>query len=165
MSMQPLPRRPIRVAKGLINLPFVRRVMLTGSYAESTARPDSDIDLFIQVVPGRLYVARLIVTLWVLSLGVRRTDTQIAKRLCLNWFAAYNAPQRQHRVAKELASRTKTNRLEHWLSARLGDQFEAWARDFQVRRFARDERTYRPGSEVRWSDTELGFHPHTPKRR
>lgn len=52
-------------------LPFVRLVGVTGALAMNNARPDDDIDLFVLVQPGRLWLCRLLV-LAVVKLAARR---------------------------------------------------------------------------------------------
>lgn len=142
-------------------IPFVERVSLTGSFAEGKASEDSDIDFFVQVKRGRLYLTRFLVTLLIELMGVRRRTDAVAGRICLNWFAIFNGPAAQGRkhilLWRRLGSRR--SRTEILLSGRLGDLVESITKNWQLRRFRADPRTHLPGSQVRFSDTELGFHP------
>ncbi|MBI3261429.1 nucleotidyltransferase domain-containing protein [Candidatus Berkelbacteria bacterium] len=150
-----------RYARIIGNLPFVEQVSLTGSLAEGRQHQGSDIDFFVQVHPGRIYFTRLLVTLVVQLLGVRRHDQAIAGRICLNWFATFDGPARQGRAHQVLWQRTSSELtfIERLLSGSLGQFLEQLAKKFQQARFARDPRTHELGSLVRFSDEELGFHP------
>jgi hypothetical protein len=55
----------------IARLPFVRLVAVTGALSMNNARPQDDIDLFILVQPGRLWLCRLLV-LGVVKLAARR---------------------------------------------------------------------------------------------
>ena len=55
----------------IARLPFVRMVAVTGALSMNNARPDDDIDLFILVQPGRLWLGRLFV-IAVVKLAARR---------------------------------------------------------------------------------------------
>lgn len=150
-------------------VPFIRAIYLTGSIAENRANQSSDIDLFIQVVPDHLWSTRFFVTILIILAGLYRTDHAIAGKLCLNWYATFPAPEQQKsRVYRLLWRETKEPTdvkrwLERSLSGRLGQAIEQWLKAYQVQRIERDPRTHLPGSHVRYSDQELGFHP--PKSR
>lgn len=153
-------KKASRWAKIIGALPFVRKVSLTGSLAEGLGTEQSDIDLFVQVVPGRLYLTRLLVTLFAELFGVRRRADKIAGRICLNWFASFDGPLKQGRPHQVLWQFEGSERLfEKLLSGRLGDKLEAITKIIQQKRFRADPRTLMPGSQVRFSDKELGFHP------
>lgn len=142
-------------------LPFVERVSLTGSLAEGRQHRDSDIDFFVKVKHGRLYSTRLLVTTVVQLIGARRHGRAIAGKICLNWFATFDGPAIQGRVHQVLWQRKgpELNRIERLLSGPFGDILEQLAKQFQQARFRRDPRTHEVGSQVRFSDQELGFHP------
>ena len=142
-------------------LPFVERVSVTGSLAEGRQHKGSDIDFFIQVRPGRLYFTRFFVTTVIQLLGVRRHGQAVAGRICLNWFATFDGPARQGRVHQVLWQRTSSelNLFERLLPGSFGQLLEQLAKRFQQARFRRDPRTNQLGSQVRFSDQELGFHP------
>lgn len=150
-----------RYARIIGRLLFVEQVSLTGSFAEGREHQSSDIDFFVRVHPGKIYFTRLLVTLVVQLLGVRRHGQAIAGRICLNWFATFDGPARHGRVHQVLWQRnnSKLSFVERLLSGSLGDILEQLAKRFQQARFHRDPRTKEPGSQVRFSDQELGFHP------
>jgi predicted nucleotidyltransferase len=145
-------------------IPFTRAIMLTGSMAEGRATAKSDIDFFIQVAPGHIWLTRAWVTLAIDRAGIRRTDTEIAQRICLNWYATFNAPAEQkgrvYKVLWEEPKRPISKRiLELFVSALSLLGLEKIAKKIQISRILRDSRTHQKGSQVRYSDQELGFHP------
>ena len=147
-----------KYAAKIIRLPFVHMVALTGSVAAGRATQKSDIDYFIQLQKKRLYIGRLVVTVAVHLWGQRRTDRSISGKLCLNWFGTQNFPKQRHRVHQILAM--QTHRL---MGQKIGELVTGWTepivRLYQIRRIQKDPRTHAQGSQVRWSDDELGFHP------
>lgn len=76
--------RAVKIAYWLRYIPYVRAVFLTGSVARGEARKKSDIDFFIVTKPGRIWTCRVLVTLAIGIVGLRRTNTQIEGRICLN---------------------------------------------------------------------------------
>jgi predicted nucleotidyltransferase len=155
----------IHKAISLIKMvPFTRRVILTGSLAEGRGTEKSDIDFFVQVEDGQLYSTRFFITMLLQLAGIRRTDTDIAGKICLNWFATYDAPAAQKgRVYKKLWHEVQPSPskmicekiLKIWPFLRI----ESGLKNYQIRRIESDPRTHLPGSQVRYSDKELGFHP------
>lgn len=158
-------QQTVKTALGIIkSVPFTRMVALTGSYAEGCATKTSDIDFFIQVKPGHIFSTRFFVTLFLQWAGIRRTNDDIAGKICLNWFATYDAPaQQKGRVYEVLWSESKPSKMkpicEYLFSLFLLNWVEKLTKQQQIARFERDPRTHLPGSQVRYSDTELGFHP------
>ncbi len=149
-------------------LPFTRGVALTGSLAEDRATEKSDIDFFVQVKEGRIWSIRFIISLIFIILGLFRTDQKKAGRICLNWYATFSAPAAQPgRVYQWLWQQDQPSQLkaffEQLLSGYMGNSLENWLKKYQIKRIERDRRTHLPGSQVRYSDHELGFHP--PKQK
>jgi len=70
------------------HLPYVRMVSVVNTVADKTAKPRSDIDLFIVIEHGRLYLGRTLITGLLHVFGLRRHGTKIADRICLSWFAS-----------------------------------------------------------------------------
>src|SRR6266852_977870 len=68
-----------RYGAWIARLPLVRLVGVTGALAMNNARPDDDVDLFILVRPGRLWLCRLLV------LGVVRLAARRGYVLCPNF--------------------------------------------------------------------------------
>ena len=81
-------------------LPFVRMVAVTGGLAVDSVAPHDDIDFFIVVRPGRLWLTRLMII--VLGRLAERSDIE----LCPNFIVSEMAVEMQERtiyVARELA--------------------------------------------------------------
>lgn len=66
--------------------PHLAWVGVCNSLPMHTLKPGSDIDLFIVSQPGRLFTARLWITLLTTLLGVRRHGAKTHKRFCLSFF-------------------------------------------------------------------------------
>lgn len=75
----------------LAKFPGVRRVWVCNSLSMNAAEEDSDIDLFIETEPGRLWTGRAVATAFFSILGVRRHGSKVAGRFCLSFFAVENA--------------------------------------------------------------------------
>lgn len=71
--------------------PFVRGVAVVNTVAMRTPDEKSDIDLFIIIKSGRLWLSRLMITIFLHLFGVRRHGKKIAGRLCLSFFATEEA--------------------------------------------------------------------------
>ena len=65
----------------IARFPFVRAVMISGSLSKGVMDPDDDIDFFIITAPGRLWIARVLLTLFkrIFLLNSHRN-------FCLNYF-------------------------------------------------------------------------------
>jgi hypothetical protein len=66
--------------------PFVRAVALSGSEALTTSKENSDIDILLFVLPGKIWSARLFVTILYQAMGFRRHGKYVANRFCLNHY-------------------------------------------------------------------------------
>lgn len=75
-----------RWATGLRFLPYVRAAALSGSAAQSNARPLSDIDLLIITERNKIFLARFFVSAYFQILGGRRYGKKIVERFCLNHY-------------------------------------------------------------------------------
>lgn len=78
----------IKAAKWIRFLPFVKMVALCNNIGSVNIKERSDIDLFIVVKQGRIFLSRLLVTAVVSWLGLRRHGSKIANRLCLSFYLA-----------------------------------------------------------------------------
>lgn len=67
-------------------VPFVEMVAVCNNLAYDNASETSDIDLFIVIREGRMWLARLIITLILQFFGVRRHGDKVAGRFCLSFF-------------------------------------------------------------------------------
>ena len=64
----------------------IKLVAVVNSVVLGSVKKDSDIDLFIVVARGRMWLTRLAVTLLVQFLGVRRHGRHVSNRLCLSFY-------------------------------------------------------------------------------
>lgn len=79
--------RRARFASSVLRLvPFVRFIGVVNTLAIDNARPDSDIDFFIIVRRGRLWLTRMGVTVLTYLLGIRRHGRKVSQRICLSFF-------------------------------------------------------------------------------
>ncbi|MBU1018190.1 hypothetical protein KKA33_04145 [Patescibacteria group bacterium] len=70
----------------MVKVPFVRMVAVCNNLAYDNPTELSDIDLFIVIEKGRMWLARLFITLILQFHGVRRHSDKIAGRFCLSFF-------------------------------------------------------------------------------
>lgn len=80
-----------RAAKILSFVPFLEAMFVCNTVAAGTAAPDSDIDAFIVVRDGRLWIARLLATLLLSLFRLRRHGALITDRVCLSFYATRGA--------------------------------------------------------------------------
>jgi hypothetical protein len=121
-------------------LPFVRLVGVTGALAMNNARPDDDIDLFILVQPGRLWLCRLLV-LGVVKLAARRGYV-----LCPNFLLSTDhlwLSERNLFTAHEVVQMVPLER-NPWYRAFI--EANGWVADFLPNAFAGQTAETRPGS-------------------
>jgi len=76
----------------LRHLPYLRAVAITGSLSYLNSTHASDIDLLIITAPGRVWLTRVLVSLYFQVLGRRRHGDRIAGRFCLNHYVAEGFP-------------------------------------------------------------------------
>lgn len=79
-------RRAKKYLSFLRHTPYVRAVAISGSQALLNSHPGSDIDLFIITGRGRIWAARLLVSLYFQIFGVRRHGQEVKNRFCLNHY-------------------------------------------------------------------------------
>jgi hypothetical protein len=75
-----------KAARWLRYVPFVRLIAITGKIAMKNATRKSDLDLLVVLEKGHIFTGRLLVTLAVHLLGIRRYGDKITDRVCLNYF-------------------------------------------------------------------------------
>lgn len=75
-----------RVVCFLRFVPFVRMIGVTGRLAMKNTEKKSDLDFFVCLEAGHIFVGRTLVTLAVHCLGRRRHHAKIVDRVCLNYF-------------------------------------------------------------------------------
>lgn len=81
----------LRAAKKLRYVPFIRAVFGCNNLALETVRSESDVDVFIIVQPGRMWIARLLATLVLRWWRLARTRTKDINRVCLSFYATTDA--------------------------------------------------------------------------
>lgn len=66
--------------------PFMQAAFVSGSVAGGWVREESDIDILVVAKKGRIWTARLFLTLFTSILGIRRRGNLIANQICLNHY-------------------------------------------------------------------------------
>lgn len=77
--------------RAIRKLRYINGVEMMGVCNNFSYREDSDIDFFIIVQRGRMWLTRFLVTLVVHFLGLRRHDKRIANRACLSFYISDDA--------------------------------------------------------------------------
>ncbi|MDH5596779.1 MAG: gamma-glutamylcyclotransferase [Candidatus Peregrinibacteria bacterium] len=72
-------------------VPFVEMIAVCNNLSYDNPSERSDIDLFIVVRPGRMWLARFWITVLLQFFGVRRHGHRIAGRFCLSFFVTSEA--------------------------------------------------------------------------
>ncbi len=67
-------------------VPFTKMIAVCNNLSYNNPSESSDIDLFIVVKPGRMWLARFFITLILHFFGVRRYGGKVAGRFCLSFF-------------------------------------------------------------------------------
>ncbi|MFA4831259.1 MAG: hypothetical protein WC862_02220 [Patescibacteria group bacterium] len=80
----------IRGIKKIRWTPFVRAVFVCNTLSGGYTTEESDIDVFVIVKNGRLWLARLQATLILILSGLRRNKKKSKDRICLSFYAADN---------------------------------------------------------------------------
>ncbi len=76
----------IKGIKRISWVPFVRAIFVCNTVAGAVANKESDIDLFIIVKKGRIWLSRALVTLVLSFLRMRRTKRRIKNKICLSFY-------------------------------------------------------------------------------
>lgn len=71
-------------------VPFIKAVFVCNTVSSAIAKPESDVDFFIVVDPNRLWLARLLTTLSLSLLRLRRTKKRIKNKICLSFYISLN---------------------------------------------------------------------------
>lgn len=77
-------------------IPGVKLVAVCNTLAFAASKPESDIDLFIVIRKGRMWMTRLLITTVLHVLKVRRHHQKIAGRFCLSFFVTEDALDMRH---------------------------------------------------------------------
>ena len=100
-----------RFVRALALLPSVRLVAVCNSLAMSNAHEESDIDLFVVVRPGTIWMTRLIAAGALAVLGLRPDEVTGADRLCLSFLVTEEALD-----LSRVAIRPTDPYLNYWLA-------------------------------------------------
>lgn len=67
-------------------VPFVEFAGVCNYLSFKSVEKDSDIDLLIVTKPGRIFLAKVFLTLYMHLLGIRRHGNKVAQRFCLSFY-------------------------------------------------------------------------------
>lgn len=90
-------------------VPFVKMVAICNNLSYDNPSEQSDIDLLIVIKPGRMWLARLIITLTLHFFGVRRHGKHTVGRFCLSFFITTN-----HLNMEKLQIKPEDPYLAYW---------------------------------------------------
>lgn len=99
-----------RAAKAICWIPFVEAIFLCNTVAFGWPKKESDVDFFIVIRKGRLWLTRFLITI-VLSLrGLRRNKKSIKDKVCLSFYVTDDALN-----IKDIALDEEDIYLVYWL--------------------------------------------------
>lgn len=77
-----------KIAQKLSKIYLIEAVFVTGTVATNNANDDDDIDIMIISAPGKLWTTRLITTIYLDILGIRRKpgQTEVNNSICANLY-------------------------------------------------------------------------------
>lgn len=85
-----LAEKKFKIALGVISkikhLPYIRGIMICNNVGYNNAQLQSDIDFFIIIKSKRIWLARLLITIFVSFMMRRRHAKEIANRACLSFY-------------------------------------------------------------------------------
>jgi len=90
-------------------VPFVKMISICNNLSYDNPSEQSDIDLFIVIKPGRMWLARFFITLILQFYGVRRHGQHVVGRFCLSFFVTENKL-----AMSELALKPEDPYLAYW---------------------------------------------------
>jgi len=79
-----------KIIETLEKIPWIKLLALTGPLAAANPQESGDIDIFIVAQEKRLWLTRLLVVLYLKSLGKYRTDKNPTNKICPNLLVAEN---------------------------------------------------------------------------
>ena len=79
-------KKTLKKAYFLAHFPFIRGVFFSGSLAFGWSKEESDIDVLIVTKHGKIWTARIIISIVLLLVGLKRTKNRVKNRICLNHF-------------------------------------------------------------------------------
>jgi len=80
-----------RAAQYLAMIPTVQLVGVTGGLAMNNAKKNDDVDLFLVVAGGTVWITRFLITVCMDIVGLRRRplDADVSNKVCLNMFVTH----------------------------------------------------------------------------
>lgn len=92
-------------------IPFIELVTVANTLADRTASKESDIDVFIVVRHGRLFLVRTLSVLYLQLAGLRRHGKKINNRVCLTFYVTD-----KHRDLSDIAFLPYDIYLAYWMA-------------------------------------------------
>ncbi|MCF7906457.1 hypothetical protein K9L04_00815 [Patescibacteria group bacterium] len=83
-------KKVLKYTKPLSRIPFIKGIFVCNSLSMNATNKNSDIDLFIVSSNNRLWIVRILTTLYFQLLGNRRTSNKIKNNFCLSFFCTEN---------------------------------------------------------------------------
>lgn len=81
----------MKATKKINWVPFIEAVFVCNTVAGAGVKKESDIDVFIVIKKGRLWIARLLTTITLSLFGLKRTKKNIIDKICLSFYATDDA--------------------------------------------------------------------------
>lgn len=80
----------VRAGKKIRWIPFVEAMFVCNTVAGGGVKKTSDIDVFIIIKNGRLWISRFLTTIIMSLFGLRRSKTKIINKICLSFYVTNN---------------------------------------------------------------------------
>ncbi len=109
-------------------IPFVKMVAVCNTLSAGHPKKSSDIDFFIIIEEGRLWIGRLLVTGWMQLWGMRRHGKNVSDHICLSFYITQSAGDLS-KVAIE-----NDVYMKFW----IGNLLPLWSRDGALQHFFRN---------------------------
>jgi len=101
----------LRTVWFLHTIAFIKMIAVCNNVGYNNGSKESDIDFFIIVRKGRLWLSRLIITLVTTLLGVRRHNKKTVDRVCLSFYISDD-----HLDLSDIALKPADPYLAYWLA-------------------------------------------------
>jgi len=99
-----------KAAKRLRWIPFFRAMFVCNTVASSSASHCSDIDVFIVIRKGRIWLTRFFITVTLTVFGMRRNKKHVANKICLSFYVTD-----EHLNVSDVAIDAKDIYLAYWI--------------------------------------------------
>lgn len=137
-----------RAAKLIRYIPFVEAMFVCNTVAAGSAQESSDIDVFIIISPGRLWLSRLLITGLLHIFSLRRHGKKVTDRICLSFYISSD-----HLNLKSIALEEDDIYLHYWIRQLLPiyDPKKFWQKMQSANGWI-DQKTPRPSSAYKLID-------------